>query len=53
MTRKTNPNTTFDATYSERLRLLQSDREQYFRENPRPKFGFCSSNDEGQQDPAQ
>lgn len=33
-------NTTFDATYEERIKLLQANPDQYFAEYPRPRFGF-------------
>ena len=32
--------TVVDATYSERLPLLQSSPERYFREYPMPRWGF-------------
>lgn len=33
-------NTTFDATYEERIKLLQANPDLYFAEYPRPHFGF-------------
>ncbi len=41
MIREAAINRTFDATYSERLRLFESDPEQYFRKYPvKPQCGF-------------
>ena len=36
----TNRRKTPDALYVDRIRLLQTDPERYFREYPRQKFGF-------------
>ncbi|MDO4915033.1 hypothetical protein [Corynebacterium sp.] len=33
-------NTTFDATYSERIKLLETDPEQYFAKYRWPRFDF-------------
>lgn len=35
-----------DIQFTEKLRLLHADPEQYFRENPRPRFGFRPSDEE-------
>lgn len=32
-----------DALYSDRIRLLRTDPERYFREYPKPEFGFRQS----------
>lgn len=33
-------NKSTDALYSDRIRLLRTDPEQYFRNYPKPEFGF-------------
>lgn len=40
MNRKEIQSTTFDATYAERIKLLEASPEAYFRKYPRPTFGF-------------
>lgn len=37
--RRTNSSST-DVRYTERVRLLKANPEQYYREYPRPRFGF-------------
>ncbi|GAA1471717.1 hypothetical protein P4N68_10450 [Corynebacterium felinum] len=39
-----------DVTYTERIRLLKADPEAYFRQYPRPEFGFVAARREAAQE---
>lgn len=42
--RKKHATVSTDALLAERIRLLTTNPEQYYRENPRPRFGFVPRN---------
>lgn len=38
-----------DALFAEKIRLLTANPEQYYRENPRPRFGFVPREEDDSQ----